>query len=78
MSKSLLTKNSILNQVIYFRPNVQISGRKKIFLHFLLMNFQGQNEKKCKYYQKYIYLGQSTSKYCSHIIVVHVHANGFL
>ena len=25
----------------------------------------------------YIYLGQNTSKYCSQIIVVHVHANGF-
>ena len=34
--------------------------------------------KKKKYYQKYIYLGQNTSKYCSQIIVVHVHANGFL
>ena len=34
--------------------------------------------KKCKLYQKYIYLGQNTSKHCSKIIVVHVHANGFL
>ena len=24
------------------------------------------------------YLGQNTSKYCSQIIVAHVHANGFL
>ena len=28
--------------------------------------------------QKYIYLGQNTSIYCSQIIVVNVHANGFL
>ena len=31
----------------------------------------------CKKYQKYIYLGHHTSKYCSQIIVVHVHANVF-
>ena len=34
--------------------------------------------KNCKKYQRYIYLGQNTSKYCSQIIVVHFHANGFL
>ena len=27
---------------------------------------------------KYIYLGQNTSIYCSQMIVIHVHANGFL
>ena len=31
-----------------------------------------------KKYQKYKYLGQNTSQYCSQINVVHVHANGFL
>ena len=34
--------------------------------------------KNCKYYQKYIIFGQNTSKYCSQIIVVYGHANGFL
>ena len=34
--------------------------------------------KNCKQYQKYKYLGQNTSKYGSQIIVVLVHANGFL
>ena len=34
--------------------------------------------KNCKLYQKYLYCGHNTSIYCSQIIVVHVHANGFL
>ena len=42
---------------------------KYIFIIFVKM-------KNCKYYQKYLLIGSNTSKYCSHIIVVHIHANG--
>ena len=57
-----------------------LSGRTHYIFFFFLWTFQGQNEKlkNCKQYQKYIYLGQNTSKYCSQIIVDQVHANGFL
>ena len=34
--------------------------------------------KNCNYTRNTLYLGQNTSKYRSHIIVVYVHANGFL
>ena len=61
----------------YFCPNVQIFGRKKYIYNFCLWTFQGQNEK--LYTRKNTYnLGQNTSKYCSQIIIDHVHANGFL
>ena len=59
-----------------FRLNVQISGRKYIFTIFAyeLSKVKVTN---CKKYRKYKYLGQNTSKYCSQIIVVPVHANDF-
>ena len=60
-----------------FAQNVQISGRKIYTFNFCLRTFQG-HIKNCKQYQKYIYLGQNSPKYCSQIILVHVHANGFL
>ena len=55
----------------------QISGRK-IFLYFFSFELFMVIMKKRNEYQKYIYLGQNTSKYCSQINVVHDHANGFL
>ena len=51
--------------------------KKYIFTIFAYELFKVRM-KNCKYYQKYIYLGQNTSIYCSQIIVVHVYANGFL
>ena len=55
----------------------KILVEKYIFTNFAYERFKVKM-KKCKEYQKYIYFGQITSKYCSQIIVLHVHANDFL
>ena len=60
-----------------FAQMYKILVEKYIFTNFAYERFKVKM-KKCKEYQKYIYLGQITSKYCSQIIVVHVHANEFL
>ena len=49
---------------------------KYIFTIFAYELFKVK-KKNCNKYQKYIYLGQNTTIYCSQIIVVDVHANGF-
>ena len=62
-----------------FAQNVQISSRKIYIYNFWSWTFQGQNEKKnVDNNRNTLNLGQNTSKYCSQIIVVYVHANGFL
>ena len=65
------------NMEKYFRPNVQISGRK-IFFSFpiLAYKFFKVKSKNCKY-QKCIFLGQNTFPYCSWITVVLVYVNIF-
>ena len=50
---------------------------------FTIYNFDLHKfiSKNCKYiffYQKFVHLGENTSKYCSRIIVVHVHACFFI
>ena len=57
----------------YFRPNVQIYGRKKIVFPLFAYKFFMVKIKTCKKYRKYIYLGQNTFTYCSWITVVLVH-----
>ena len=47
-------------------------------LHFGLEKIIGKNCKCIFFYQKFGHLDKNTSIYCSWIIVVHVHANGFL
>ena len=50
------------------------------YLHFFLFDLEKFTSKNCKYlffYQKFVHLGENTSKYCSRIIVVHVHATVF-
>ena len=42
------------------------------------MNFSRSNFKILNNTSNTKYLGQNTSKYCSQMIVVHVHANGFV
>ena len=47
------------------------------YLHFFLFDLEKFISKNCKYiffYQKFVHLGENTFKYCSRIIVVHVHA----
>ena len=44
--------------------------------HFDFEKFISKNCKHIFFYQKFVYLGENTSKYCSGIIVVHVHATG--
>ena len=49
---------------------------------FTIINFDLEKliNKNCKYiffYQKCVHLGENTSKYCSRIIIVHVHATVF-
>ena len=45
-----------------------------LHFHFDLEKFAGKNCKYIFFYQKSVHLGENTSKYCSMIIVVHVHA----
>ena len=62
-----------------FAQNVQISGRKiYIFTIFGLELFKVKMKNNVNNKRNTLYLGQNTSKYCSQIIVVYVHANGFL
>ena len=44
---------------------------------FYLAKFISKNCKYIFFYQKFVHLGKNTSKYCSLIIVVHVHATIF-
>ena len=44
------------------------------FFHFDLEKFISKNCKYIFFYQKFVHLGKKPSKYCSWIIVVHVHA----
>ena len=45
--------------------------------HFDLEKFISKNCKLIFFYQKFVHLGENTSKYCCQINVVHVHATGF-
>ena len=51
---------------------------KYIFTIFGLELFKVKMKKNVNNIRTTIYLGQNTSKYCSQIIAVYVHANGFL
>ena len=51
---------------------------KYIFSNFAYELFKVKMKKNVNNTKNTIYLGQNTSKYCSQIIVVHVHANGVL
>ena len=58
----------------YFDPNIMYFW---YYLQFFILTLKKFISKKCKYiffYQKFVHLGENTSKYCSQIIVVHVHA----
>ena len=68
---------SYYNMGKYGCPNIQNSGTNIFFPIFVykLCMVKIQN---CKYYQKYIYLGQNTFPYCSQTIVAHVHLNALL
>ena len=61
-----------------FAQNVHISGRKYIFTFFTCELFKVKMKKKVNNTRNTLYLGQTTSKYRSQIIVVYVLANGFL
>ena len=58
--------------------NEIISGKKSLYLHFLLVNISRSKCKIVNNTRNTLYLGQNTSKYRSQIIVAYVHANGFL
>ena len=45
--------------------------------HFHLVKFISKNCKYIFFYQKFVHLGETASKYCIRIIVVHVHATVF-
>ena len=60
-----------------FAQNVQISGRK-IEISIFAYDFFKVKLKIVNKSRNTQYLSQNTSKYCSRIIVGHVHANGFL
>ena len=47
------------------------------FFYFDLENFISKHCKYIFFFQKIVHLGENTSKYCSWIIVVHVHATVF-
>ena len=61
-----------------FARMYNFSGRNIYIYNFYLRTFQGQNEKLQIIPEIHIFLGQNACKYCSQIIVDHVHANGFL
>ena len=44
---------------------------------FDLEKFTSKNCKYIFFYQEFVHFGENTSKYCSQIIVVHVHATVF-
>ena len=71
-------KNVIIKREYYVNPNICISGIIFIFFYFALEKFISKNCKYIFFYQKFVHLGEYTSKYCSRIIVVHVHATVFL
>ena len=60
-----------------FAQNVQISGRKYLFTVLSYDIFKVKLKKNVNNTRNTLYLGQNTSKYCSQIIVVHVHATVF-
>ena len=51
---------------------------EKMYLQFLLVNFSRSKGKIVNNTRNTKMLGETTSKCCSQIIVVRVHANGFL
>ena len=61
---------SILTQIYVFLVLFTIC-------HFDLEMFISKNCKYIFFYLKFVHLGENTSKYCSRIIVVHVHATVF-
>ena len=61
---------SILTQIYVFLLLFTI-------FHFDLEKFISKNCKYICFYQKFVHLGENTSKYCSWIIVVHAHATRF-
>ena len=62
---------SSLTQIYVFLVLVTI-------FYFDLERFISKNCKYIFFYQQFVYLGENTFKYCSRIIVVHVHANVFV
>ena len=61
-----------------FAQNVQISGRKIYIYNFWSELFKVKMKKNVNNNRNTLYLGQNSSKYCSQINAVYVHANGFL
>ena len=51
---------------------------KYVYLQFVLVNFLRSKWKIINNTRNTLYLGQNTSKYRSQIVVIYVHANGFL
>ena len=50
------------------------------YLHFFYFDLEKFISKNCKdifFYQRFVHLGENTSKYCSPIIEVHVHETVF-
>ena len=61
-----------------FFPKMYKFLAENIYLQFLHVKFSRSKCKIVNNIKNTLYLGQNTSKYRSQIIVVYVHANGFL